>query len=154
MVGQTVSQVDGVKTCQLCGCLPFCLRESCPPALALMSDTSVPPCMPRVPFNLPPWCWSSEGVCQSKFMCGLRTAWDSRSFFQLLYPHWFLQPEAWGLTFLALVPWGGGPVMGLGLLTPEIILPSFYPPHVYVGPAHSASFPLLPVWIDVVFLTP
>ena len=49
------------------------------------------------------------------------------------------------LTFLALEPWVGG----LGLLTPEIPLPIFYPPHVDVGPALSASLPLLLVWMNV-----
>ena len=33
--------------------------------------------------------------------------------------------------------------MGLGLLAPEIALLNFYPPHVGVGPAHSASVLLL-----------
>ena len=32
------------------------------PLLALMPDTSVPPCVPLVPFKLLPQCWSSEGV--------------------------------------------------------------------------------------------
>ena len=47
---------------------------------------------------------------------------------------------------------GWGPGVGLGLLAPEISLPNFYPPHMSEGPAHSASFPLLPVWMDVVSL--
>ena len=41
--------------------------------------------------------------------------------------------------------------MGLGLLTPEISLQNFYLPHVGMGSAHSASAPLLPVWMDVFF---
>ena len=41
-------------------CLPFCLGENCPPALALMPDTSIPPCTPLVPFKLLPQCWNSE----------------------------------------------------------------------------------------------
>ena len=45
-----------------------------------------------------------------------------------------------------------GPGVGLGLLAPEISLPNFYPPYMGEGPAHSASVPLLPVWIDVVSL--
>ena len=44
--------------------------------------------------------------------------------------------------------------MGLGLLTPEISLLNFYPLHVGVGPARSASVPLLPTCVDVVSLTP
>ena len=39
-------------------------------APALMSDTSVSPCMPLVPFKLLPWCWSSEGVSLSECVCG------------------------------------------------------------------------------------
>ena len=35
-------------------------------SLRLMSDTSVSPYMPLVPFKLPPWCWSSEGVSLSR----------------------------------------------------------------------------------------
>ena len=80
----SVSQVDGISDmapdCRLCGrwvqkrdnglCLPFCLGESCPPALTLMPHTSVPPHMPLVPFKLLPWCWSSGAVSLSKFMCG------------------------------------------------------------------------------------
>ena len=51
-------------------CLPFCLGESCPPALVLMPNTSVPPCMLLVPFKLLLQCWSSEGVSLSKSVCG------------------------------------------------------------------------------------
>ena len=50
-------------------CPPFCLGEICPPALALMPDTSLPPHMPLVPFKLLPQCLSSEGVNVSKSMC-------------------------------------------------------------------------------------
>ena len=50
-------------------CPPFCLGESCPPALTLTPDTSVPPPMSLVPFKLLPQCWSSEGVSLSKSMC-------------------------------------------------------------------------------------
>ena len=38
---------------------------SAPPALSLLLDTSVPPCVPLVPFKLLPWCWSSEGMSLS-----------------------------------------------------------------------------------------
>ena len=54
--------------------------------------------------------------------------------------------------FLALEPWAGGPGVGLGLLAPEISLPSFYLPHMVVGPIHSTSVPFLPVWMDGVSL--
>ena len=50
--------------------------------------------------------------------------------------------------------WAGGPGVGLGLLTPKISLPNFYLLHVDVGPDHSSSPPLLPVWIDVISLIP
>ena len=53
-----------------CLCLPFCLGESCPPALALMPDTSVHSCMSLVPFKLLPWFWSTEGMSLSKSMYG------------------------------------------------------------------------------------
>ena len=66
----------------------------------------------------------------------------------------FLSHRLWGFTFLALESWAGGPGRGLGFLTPEISLLNFYPLHVDVGPAHSASVPLLPVWMDVVSLIP
>ena len=45
-----------------------------------------------------------------------------------------------------------GAGVGLGLLSLEIALPNFYPPHMDMGPAHSASPPFLPVWMDVVSL--
>ena len=41
-----------------------------PSAPTLMPDTSVPPCMPLVPLRLVPQCWSSEGMCMSKSLCG------------------------------------------------------------------------------------
>ena len=66
-------------------------------------------------------------------------------------PIGFCSQKLWGLTFLALEPWAVGPGMGLGFLAPEISFPNFYPPHV-VGPVHSMSVPLLPVWMDVVSL--
>ena len=47
---------------------------------------------------------------------------------------------------------GWGPGVGVGLLTPEISLLNFYPPHVGEGTVHSMSVPLLPVWMDVVSL--
>ena len=42
----------------------------------------------------------------------------------------FCSQKLWGLTFLALEPWAGGPGVGLGLLIPEIFLSNFYPPHM------------------------
>ena len=51
-------------------------------------------------------------------------------------PTGFCSQKLWGVTFVALEPWAGGPSVGLGLLTPKISLLNFYPPHVGVGPAH------------------
>ena len=65
-------------------------------------------------------------------------------------PAGFSSQKLWGLIFVALEPWVGGPGVELGLLTLEISLCNFYPPHVGVGPARSISAPFLPVWIDVV----
>ncbi|KAF6119961.1 hypothetical protein HJG60_010328 [Phyllostomus discolor] len=101
--------------------------------------------MPLAPFKLLSWCWSSEGVSLNKSMCGfLRgTAWDSRSSSTNSVPTGFCSQKLWGLIFLAVEHWAGGPDVELGLLAPEILLPNFYSPHVDVGPAHSASLPLL-----------
>ena len=52
--------------------LQFGLRGRCPPALPLMPDTSVPPCMTLVPFKLLSPCWSPEGLSLSKSKCGTR----------------------------------------------------------------------------------
>ena len=46
-----------------------------------------------------------------------------------------------GFIFLALEPWAGGPIVGLGLLIPKISLPYFYPPHVDVDPFHVSAPP-------------
>ena len=54
--------------------------------------------------------------------------------------------------FLALEPWARGPGVGLGLLTPKISLPNFYPPQVGEGPFHSTYAPLLSVWMGAVSL--
>ena len=78
-------------TCMLCDggvaqqrisglCQQVCLGESCPPALTLISDASLPPPVSLVPFELLSWCWSTEGVGLSKSPCTgpLREiAWDS-----------------------------------------------------------------------------
>ena len=77
------------------------------------------------------------------------TAWGASSFFHLLKPWWFLQPEVVGMCLPGARTLGGGPRLGLGLLTSEISLPSFYPLRVDVGPACFTSSPLLPVWMDV-----
>ena len=73
-------------------CLPFCLRGSCPPALALMPDTSVPARMQLAPFKPLPQCWSSQRVNLSKSLCGVfkRNCLGLQSFFHWLTPCWFL----------------------------------------------------------------
>ena len=98
---------------------PFCLRENCPPAPILMPVTSVPPCMPLVPFKLLPWCWSSEQVSLNKSICG---------FFKVncLELQKFLPPAQSLLVFASrsygdLSSWHRnpglrGPSVGLGLL--------------------------------------
>ena len=67
------------------------------------------------------------------------TAWGSRSFFHLLNPHWFLHPEVvrtqhWN-------PGLEGAGVGPRLLTPEMCLLNFYPPHVGLGtsPIHACA---------------
>ena len=51
---------------------------------------------------------------------------------------------------IGTLEWGAG--VGLGLLTPDIILSNFYPPHMGERPACSTPVPFLPVWMDVVSL--
>ena len=82
------------------------------------------------------------------------TALGSRSFFYQLNPHWVLQLEVVGIYLLGTETLGWGTWGGLRLLAPKISLLNFYLLHVDVGPAHSASVPLLPVWMDVVSLIP
>ena len=64
----SVSQVDGVSDMapayQLCGGGGR-LENGQWPLLALMPDPLVSFCIPLVPFKLPPWYWSSEGVSLS-----------------------------------------------------------------------------------------
>ena len=81
-------------------------------------------------------------------------AWDTRSFFQQLNSHWFLQPEVMGTYLPVTGTLGWGPGVGLGHLTPKIFLLNFDPQHVAMGPAHSTSPSLLQVWMDVVSLIP
>ena len=67
-------------------------------------------------------------------------------------PTGFCSQKLWGLIFLALEPWAGGPGVGMGFLAPEISLLNFYPPQVCMEPAHSRSAHLLKVWRDLVSL--
>ena len=112
----SVSQGDGVSdmtpTCWLCWLSAW---EKAIPQLS-------PWCQPLQLLPLCHWCLlrcypsagaQREWVCVSSCVSSLKgTAWDSRSFFYQLNPHWFLQPEvvrtclphtgtlAWGV-------WGG-----------------------------------------------
>ena len=160
----SVSQVDGVlgitSPCQLCGSVGEEFRKrtiaSAPSSCLDARHFSSSPYATGA-FQLLPQCWSSEGVSRSKSMC---------RFFKrnCLGPQKFLPPtqsssgfcsqKLWELIFLALGPWAAGHGMGLGLLAPEISLLNFYPPHLDVGPACSASLPLLSVWMDVDSLIP
>ena len=51
-------------------------------------------------------------------------------------PTGFDGQKLWGLIFLALEPWAGGPGVGLGLLVPEISFPNFYPCGCGASPFH------------------
>ena len=82
------------------------------------------------------------------------TAWDSSSFFYQLNPRWFLQLEVMGTYLPGTGTLGWEPGIGLGLLFPKISLLNSYPTHMDVGPAHSASLSLLPLWMYVVSLLP
>ena len=86
----------------------LCLGECCLPAPALIPDTSVPPCMPLVPFKLLPWCWSWEGVSLSKFVCSFfkRNCLALQKFLPPTQsPQDFCSQKLWGPNFLALEPW-------------------------------------------------
>ena len=78
------------------------------------------------------------------------TAYGSRSFFHRLNSHWFLQPEVVGTYLPGTGTLGWWPCVDLGLLSPKISLPNFYPPQADVGPTCSVSVSFLPVWMDVV----
>ena len=191
-----------------------------------MSDTSVSPCMPLVPFKLLPQCWSSEGLSLNKSMCWFFKR-NCLGLLHWLNPHWFLQPEIVGtyLSGTGILGWGGllrgwdhpeffkiyfifkrsysllergeekdkervrninlwlpymSPLLGtwstnqvcsltgnwtgdLWVCSPVLnplshtsqgSLSNLYPPCVGERPAHSASAPLLPVWMDVVSSIP
>ena len=73
------------------------LEEGHRPLLALMPDPLVSPFLP-LPLSCWVWCWSSKGVHLSSCVGSLRgTAWGCSSFFHLLNPCWFLQPELLGI---------------------------------------------------------
>ena len=140
-------------------CLQFYLGESCPPALALMPSTSVPPRRPLVPFKLLPWCWSPEWVTLNKSTCGARlfqrslrsqflpdptdSGFGGTAFFQ----------KFWGLIFLALELWAGWSGMRVGSLAPKISLHFISTAHGFeITWSQSPSFQ--PIWMNVVSLIP
>ena len=103
-----------------------------------MPDTSVPPCMLLVTFKLLPQCWNSDGVSLSKFMCGFFKR-DCLGLQKFLLLTQFLLVFAAGI-FGVLSP--GTRTLGWDEpLAPEISLLTFYPPHVYVEPAHLCLAP-------------
>ena len=59
-VGQTVltSLTESQIWLQFADSVGRGFRKGKWPRLALKPDTSVPPCIPLVPFKLLPWCWS------------------------------------------------------------------------------------------------
>ena len=83
-----------------------------------MPDILVPPCVPLVPFKLLTWCWSTEGISLSRWVC-VWVLWK-----ELLgspevsstdsIPTSFHSQRLWGLIFLALEPWSGGVLCGAG----------------------------------------
>ena len=113
----------------------FCLGEMCPPAVALMPDMLVPPHMPLVPLKLLPQSWNSEGMSLSKSM---------REFFKrnCLGTLQFLPPTQSPLAFaarsygdLSSCHWNpglGGPVVGLGPLTPKIYPSQSFIHHIWM----------------------
>ena len=96
-----------------------------------MPDTSFSPCIQLVPFKLPSRCYGSEGASQSRWV----HVWVSQE--ELLrapeasstnsVPAGFHSQKLWGFISLALESWAGGFGVDLGLLAPEISLPSIYP---------------------------
>ena len=92
-------------------------------ALASLTDTSVPPFIPQVPFNLLPWCQSSEGVCLHKSVCRFlkRKCLGLQKFLLLTQALlFFCSQKIWALIFLPLEHWTGWPCLGLGFVAPEI----------------------------------
>ena len=104
-------------------------------------------------FQPPTQCWSSEGVSLIKSICGFYKRNSLR--LQQFLP-WTQSP----LVFAAgscrdLSSWHWNPGLGDLVWVWESLLmryPSQIFIHMGVGPAYSASAPLLPVWMDVVFL--
>ena len=91
-------------------CLHFCLGGSCPPALVLMPDTSVPPCKPVVPYKVLPWCWRPEGVSLSKSVCKVlqeEVPENPTVSSTIPTPAGFYSQKLLVVIFLTLEPWAG-----------------------------------------------
>ena len=134
----------------------FLLGECCPPALTLMSDTSLPPGMTLVPFKLLCWCWfrGSESAYMSPYVGYLRgTALDSRSVFRRLNTCWFLQPEVMGTYILGTGTLGWQALWGWNSLFPRHHS-RIFSHHTYMWNQCTVSLPLIPIWMDVVSLIP
>ena len=126
------------------------------PILALMPDTSVPPCMPLLSFELLPWwCWNSEGVHMSKFGMGpLRgtTKGVPQFFSPTPIPLVFIAKSYWCFSSWHFYPGLRGWDSSLPRHPPELLIPTsrcgtclFY---------ISVTLCLLHFWIDVVSLIP
>ena len=109
-----------------------------------MSDTSVPPSMPQCLSS----CYSGaraqmQWVWVSLCVGSLRgTAWDSRSFFHQLNPHWFLQPEVTGRYLPGTGTLGWGSQCGAGTPCSWDIPPKFLStPHGYGTSPFCVSTP-------------
>ena len=94
----------------------FRLGKSCPSAVSLMPDNSVPPHMSLMTFNLLLWCWSSEEVSPSKSVHELFKR-NCLGLQKLLsptasIPSSFYSQKLWRFIFLALEPWTGVLVWG------------------------------------------
>ena len=130
---------------QLAGSVGEGLEKRQRPLLALSPDSSVPPCMPLVTFKPLSWCWSSEGVSLSRWVHvwvlygELLGAPDVSSTDSI--PTGFCSQKLWGLIFLELESWPGGPGVCLELLTPEISILNFYPQHMVGVPAYLCLCP-------------
>lgn len=126
------------------------------PAIALIPGNSVPPYMSLVTFELQLQCWSSERVSPRKSMCGpfKWNTWDSScsTSHSVTIPAGFYSQKLWGILFLALKLWAGGPGVGLEPLDPQGDLHNWnIPPNFDLGMrlAHFASlpFPLVSMWL-------
>ena len=106
-----------------CLCLHFCLTESCPSSsYPDARQFSSLPCVPGA-FELLSQHWSSEGVSLSKFVWALfkrnYMGLQRPSSHPATLPAGYYSQNLWGFFFLSLQPWTGGPVVGLGPITPQ-----------------------------------